>query len=667
MAHRLASIRMASLIAALIAMPPLTEPASASPAASPSQASRLAPQVQDDRLLIHGEVARRADNGRPWVVRCVAGAAEAPGCRYRSLGAALEASAPGDLVLVARGADLNLRGTTLSLKPGVQLLAAGHAPVLPSQRGPIRLASLLPKAITPIQNGVLHLASGNRVVGLNFQGVSLRSLEPGSVSRSVEIRGNHFLGSFTDTPGGLSPLALPTLWLQGGVKALVVGNWFERPEVRSLRSALGRSDASPTTLISVCGSSSVKRSKREPDVADTCLSGNAIRLDHIGASQLLDNRITEALDEAIRIENPRGPVEVTRNQIEAMRQGPDSNMQAAIFTRVSEGHARVSLRDNVIDANATGLLEPADGPRALRGGLKQVLEVRNLIDPIEIGLCRGDQTFPRADDKYGDPAYGSGDCAPTATLSLEVVGNHVRPGRLSDADGIDYNIGMGGKLVARTMANDVSEIGEGNSSYTVDLRGNGEMQETIRANHLVADTGISLEIGNLSGVPENTGRLTAAIDTNTIVADSRANARVVAGKPQGNDASGVEIEVQGSNSGAATFAVSLTLRNNTITVTNQADNPASEALGLGFGSELFQAKDGTVLQSGRLNAGSLALKLAGNTINITRSSGSGLAYGLNETIEQGHFQRRLTLDAGNIVVVTDQNSRSARSSQPSRP
>lgn len=604
----------------------------------------LTRELRDDRLLIGGRVARRADNGLPWVVRCVA---TAPGCRHRSLAGALEASRSGDLLLVGLGADLDLKGQTLGLPPGVHVLQAGSAPALATQYGPIALADLLPAATTPVQRGVLLLGGGNRVVGLRFEGVSLRTLPPTIGNGSVEIRGNHFQGSFSDHPGGLSPQALPTVWLQGGANHRLVGNRLLRPELRSLISALGNNDNTPAQLVSVCGSSAVKRNRRPVAERGTCLSGNAIRLDHTGSTTVADNGISEALDEAIRIENPRGPIAVVGNRIDTMRQGPDSNMQAAIFTRVSAGHARVSIRNNVIEANAQGILEPADGPTALRGGVLQRPETRNLIDPIEIGLCRGDQTFPRAEDKYGDPGYGDGNCDAASTLALEVVGNQLRPGRQSDADGIDYNVGMGGRLLARTQANRVEAIGEGNSAYTVDLRGNGRIEEQLLANELVADTGISLEIGNLNGLPMNTGRLNAAIEDNTILADSQANPRRVAGRTQANDATGVEIEVQGSNSASAGFDVVVNLRRNRIRVINQAGNPASDALGVSVGSVLFRAKDGTVLQNGRLASGELELTLIGNRVDVTHGADSGRGLALTETIEQGTFRRRLQIGPGN--------------------
>ena len=621
------------------------------PAVAAPRVAAPRPELRNDRLLLAGQLARRIDNGRSWVVRCVAAATAAPGCRYRSLSAALAASGAGDLVLIGAGADLNLKGAKLTLPPGVQLLAARSAPVLPTSQGRISLANLLPPAITPIEQGVLVLSGGEKVIGLRFRGVSVQLSETPGPHPAVEIRGNHFLGSYSDNPGGLSPLALPTLWLQGGAGALVIGNRFERPEVRSLESALGMRDKPPAALVSVCGSSSVKRNNRPPGIVDTCLSGNAIRLDRVGASRVIDNQISEALDEAIRIENPKGAIEVAGNQIEAMRQGPDSNMQAAIFTRISEGEARVSIHHNRIEANATGILEPADGPMALRGGLRQVLDVRNLIDPIEIGLCRGDRTFPRAEDKYGDPAYGSGDCPGPAELHLEVIGNRIQPGRQSDADGIDYNIGMGGRLTARTQANQVSAIGEGNSAYTVDLRGDGRMQEAIHANQFIADTGISIEVGNLNGTPINTGRLTATIETNTILADTQANPRLVAGKQQDNGSTGVEIEVQGSNTPTTGFDVAVALKGNRITVINQADNPESHATGLLMGSVLFKDKDGTVLQNGRLHSGRLNLTLTGNRIAVTHGAGSGKGAVLEKVIEQGQFENALTIGPGNTLLM----------------
>ena len=622
------------------------------------------PTLENDRLLVTGQEVRHAGTGRPWVIRCVAAATVAPGCRHRSLSSALAASGTGDLLLIGAGADLDLKGARLTLPQGVQLLAARSAPEIATSGGPVRLADLLPTTVSTVRNGVLALSGGARVVGLRFEGVSLHHQAGTSGLQGVEIQGNHFEGSYTDNPGGLSPLALPTLWLQGGQGHRLQGNRILRPEVRSLVSALGRSDRSATELVSVCGSSGLKRSQRPAGERGTCLSGNAIRLDQTGTTRVTENWISEALDEAIRLENPRGPIAVVGNRIEAMRQGPDSNMQAAIFTRVTTDKAQVSIRHNKIGANATGILEPADGPSALRGGLVQRLGVRNLIDPIEIGLCRGDRTFPRADDKYGDPSYGSGDCQPSGSLDLEVVGNHVQPGRLSDADGIDYNVGMGGSLRARTETNRVDTIGEGNSAYTVDLRGDGRIDESVRANRFVADTGISIEVGNLNGDPINQGRMQAVIADNTILADSRNSPRLTNGKAQDNEATGVEIEVQGSSTATSGFDLAVRLIRNRITVFNQSDNPKSDGFGISLGSKLFKGKDGQILQNGSLLSGRLAATLIGNRVEVTPAAGSGPALALAEDFQQGQFQRQLLIEAGNTLQLRGSSDSPLRVAPP---
>ena len=604
--------------------------------------------LRDDRLLVGGRVALRPGSGRPWVVRCVAEAAAvgASTCRYRSLAQALQGTAPGDLVLIGRGSDLELGGQSLVIPRGVQVVGAGGAPILPTTSGPISLAGLLQEPRDPLRQGVLVLSGGNRIRGLRFVGVTLRSQQPpGARGETLEISNNHFDGSYSDNPGGLSPRALPTIWLQGGEGLLLASNHIRQPEVRSLLSALGSSDADPTSLVSVCGSG--RRSKRPAGQQQTCLSGNAIRLDHTGTTTVVGNRVIGALDEAIRIENPKGTIQVAGNQIDAMRQGPDSNMQAAIFTRVTEGNARVTIRHNVITANAPGLFEPAAGPQALEGALLWNQKERNLIDPIEIGLCRGDQTFSRAEDKYGDPDYGSGDCKAPSTLALVVEGNRLRPGRSSDADGIDYNIGRGGRLEARTLANRVDEIGEDNSAYTVDLRGDGQLQETIRANQFRADTGISIELGNRGGVPFNIARLKALIESNWILADTHANPRQVGGKPEDNEAVGIEIAAQGSNGPSKGFAIDVALRKNRITVVNQPGNPASEGFGIWLGSSLFLAKDGKVLQQGRLSSGTFAASLVGNQVAVTQGIGSGNAYGLRQVVAQGRYRATVDLGPGN--------------------
>ena len=98
-----------------------------------------------------------------------------------------------------------------------------------------------------------------------------------------------------------------------------------------------------------------------------------------------------------------------------MRMGPDSNMQAAIFSRQSSGTANINESGNTVSDNIEGRYSAGLNGNLLYDGTK-----KNVIDPVEIGLCRGRISFGNTSDLYGDGLYG--DCLTgPATMNLKTT------------------------------------------------------------------------------------------------------------------------------------------------------------------------------------------------------------------------------------------------------
>jgi len=459
--------------------------------------------------------------GQPWVVRC-AGTTSGSyqvNCSYANALAAIQAGS-SDVILLANGTpstDLSgLVGANLRLPDGTSLTSGSNAPTLSTQFGGVNLATIFGKSLgsaPSFSNGVISIGSNTTIAGLSFTNTSITSYS----TSNVLIANNNFTGSYSPTPGlnTYSQNALPTISLAGVTNATITGNTITNPNIQSYTSAIGTLDTSGTKTDTdyVCGREDPTSKNYQSGI---CLSGNAIR---IGNSQsgsasrgltITNNTISGALDEAIRLDNPNGTVLIKGNTITGMRMGPDTNIGAAIFVRQNTGESIITVENNFVSGNIGNRNLIAKGGSVSSGNFAPTTSEPNVIDGLEVGLCRGDDTFPRAADKYGDGVLGN--CSPSspAKMTYYARNNYLAPSSNTasgtavaqfDEDGIDFNIGSYGVFNALVENNTVTITSNGNNAFTADYRGNNNTVTTIANNNFTSNRDpISIEVQTADGL-----------------------------------------------------------------------------------------------------------------------------------------------------------------------
>ena len=467
------------------------------------------------------------------MVRCVGlnASAYSVRCGYGDLSAAVNAiGAPADVLLLANGTNSNLNGSTLRLPAGTSLSNGANAPVLATQGGFIPLASVFGPgngAAPQLSNGILSIGSNTTIAGLGFTNSSITNYS----TKNVLITNNSFVGSYTDNPGGYSSNALPTINLSGVQDVSISGNTFSNPQIASYVSATGltrdpnrQSTSGQSTSDSIC-SPGQSQQAADPFKTYLCLSGNAIRITNGSNIAILNNNISGALDEAIRMDNPNGTLTISNNRITGMRNGPDTNIQAAIFTRLSSGDLNYTASNNTVTDNAPGILVP-DGwetgsSNPSKGSLRQpdtsLLPLlpdekfkpnRNNVDPFEIGLCRGDAAFPDAADKYGDGILGN--CNSPTRMNLRVINNIfdvTNAGSASgdNSDGIDFNTGQNAIFSFQATGNSVKS--KSGNPITADFRANTIITSGLISENILTSQGndapIDIEFSSRNGATNN--------------------------------------------------------------------------------------------------------------------------------------------------------------------
>jgi hypothetical protein len=204
---------------------------------------------------------------------------------------------------------------------------------------------------------------------------------------------------------------------------------------------------------------------------------------------------------------------INSNAISEMRMGPDSNIGTAIIIGQNQGISTVTITNNSFSNNSRGLY-----PIVATATQNNVAAVagNNVIDPIEVGLCRGTSSYPRTQDLYADPNF-SGNCGTTATLNITVSGNNINlpefngGGFNQNGDGIDFNIGSNGILNASIFNNTIETLGQpggndiGDNGLTFDIRGSSGVNLNIYNNRINnsgdAAIGFSLQNTNLDSQP----------------------------------------------------------------------------------------------------------------------------------------------------------------------
>ena len=437
-----------------------------------------------------GRVATNSDNGgASWVVRCTGSTTNTNTsnvhCTNPSLDALLASAGPGDVLLVGGGASSNLGGQTRRLAAGARLTGSGSAPTLDTQFGPVNLNPVFGTRLgarPSFENGIISIGGQTSIAGFNFTNTSITNYG----SSKVLIANNTFTGSYSPTPGLLTynQNALPAIALTGVSNVTIANNSFSNPNIQSYSSAQGAADGGGTAY--VCGRDDAPAGW-SPLLTGICLSGNAIRVTNSSNYSILNNTISGALDEAIRLDNPNGIVMVKGNTISGMRMGPDTNIGAAIFVRQNTGSSTIYVEQNTITANDPGrnLIENTGSNSLASGSIRPVIndsdsdkDFGNVIDGLEVGLCRGRLSFPRAGDLYGDADIQPQDCDPSAppTMNFFARNNTIQPSAVGapvgwfDYDGIDLNIGSYSTFNSVIAGNNVEVNAQGNA-FTADFRG----------------------------------------------------------------------------------------------------------------------------------------------------------------------------------------------------
>ena len=485
-----------------------------------------------------GSIASNPSTGTALVVRCTgnttATAAGSATCAYPSVGAMLAAAGSNDALLLGGGTSLDLAGQpvdgqgrpTLRLAAATALGGSGNAPTVSTQFGPVNLTSVFGSTVgtqPAISNGVISIGSNTTISGIAFTNTSITNYS----TSNVLITSNSFAGSYSPTPGlnTYNQNALPTIALTGVTNTTISNNSFSDPNVQSYASSMGRNNTD-TADVSICDNG-------------ICLSGNAIRVspnaNGTPSSNLIisNNTIAGALDEAIRLDNVNGSIQISGNLISGTRNGPDSNMQAAIFIRQWSGEATINVSTNTITANQAGVNSLAAGS-SISSGTFSNSGGKNIVDPLEIGLCRGDKTFSnRAGDKYGDDTGGF-NCAQAApaTMTYTANGNTLLPSQNTssfDEDGIDFNVGSNGIFNAKALNNQVTIKSDRNNAFTTDFRGDNTIDLVVTGNTFTStNEPISIQGGTLAGLYSYSGSGGSAwIGSNQLTNTNQKNSAIL--------------------------------------------------------------------------------------------------------------------------------------------
>jgi hypothetical protein len=520
-----------------------------------------------------GSVATNPGNGdAAWVVKCTGDTTSnyTVDCENLPVAALLDPATlrAWDVLLVGGGLaafDLATQPVingrpTLQLAAGSQLGGSGGAPTLSTQFGSANLTTIFGttptgQAQSKFSNGVISIGSNTTIAGFAFENVSITNYS----TSNVLISGNTFTGSYSPTPGlGYYNInALPTIAFTGVSNVTISNNTLTNPNVQSYASAMGTLDAGGTGY--VCGRDT--RPTGAPALlTGVCLSGNAVRLTNSSDYSIANNVISGALDEAIRLDNPNGTITVNGNTITNMRMGTDTNIGATIFVRQNTGTSTIYIDNNSITANEEGrnLIE-SGGANSVNSGTTFNTTTYlgsnppnnrsgNVVDALEVGVCRGRDSFPRAEDLYGDADILDQNCSPSSppTMNFYARNNTINPNLTTQItnyfkyDGIDINVGSYSTFNAEITRNSVTVNDSGNA-FTADFRGQASVNATISNNTLASqDTPIDILASTLSTqTPFSSGNIT--IDGNTLTQTVGSSSQVFA--------------IQTSSNSLATFSV----------------------------------------------------------------------------------------------------------------
>jgi hypothetical protein len=435
------------------------------------------------------------------------------------------------LLVGGGGASAALGGQTVRLPIGTTLTSATNAPTIATQFGNANLAAIFgtPVGAQPsINDGVISIGSNTTISGITFNNTSIINHS----TSNVVITNNTFTGSFTDRPTTIANLndpsdplnygainvssrALPAIQLNNVDNLTIASNSFRYPQVQTYESQSGSNGV-------VCQQNGINTSVY-------CLSGNAIRLNNGTNATITGNTVVGALDEAFRINNPSGTFSITNNNISYMRMGPDSNIGSAIIIGQNQGSPIVEISGNSFSNNSIGIYPAVSG--ANQNGVLAAVAGNNVIDPIELGLCRGSNSYPRRQDLYADPNF-SGNCSAPTSMTLTVARNTINlpaigGGISQQGDGIDFNVGTNGVLNSSVFSNNIVSLGDpltrnnptpniGDNGLTFDIRGSSSVILNIYSNFVgnSGDSAIKFSLQNTTLVTQP-GETRITISNNT--------------------------------------------------------------------------------------------------------------------------------------------------------
>ena len=530
-------------------------------------------RISEVRIKKGTQKAKNPETNDAWVIRCVGSNKGGNDCGYNSLSAATTAG-DSDVILVADGKATDLGGGTLAIPKDAVLSNGGNAPDLDTQYGNVDLRDIYgagnSNRMPTISNGTLTVGSDTTIAGFNFTNATITNRSTSNVS----IRNNTFTGSVNGEGA---------IVFDGATDVVIADNTITNPTTSAL----------------------------EGD-ANGSLIGRGIAVKNGNNIRITGNTVTGATGEGIYIDNigTSRSNTVSNNTVSDMRVDVDTNLEAGIFVRNSKD-GYIAITGNTVKDNNQESGVGAPTSRGLNG--------QNASDGIELNICRGGENL--GEDGFTDDVAGA--CNSNATLTA-VVNNNVVTNLQGSADGIDTNVGDNGTLNLTVKGNTVTGVGD--EGFTLDVFGaNTAVTATISDNVLKtsgakgartdADGNLD-EDGSTDGIAitlqENvsdtdfiaSGVYDFTITDNTIVADTdnlagtnekpekaegikftvaeklRAGRLTIKATIEDNSiqtrsGDGIEFDTLTEAEGSANVDYDVTIRNNIITQTNDAEQAGS--------------------------------------------------------------------------------------------
>lgn len=394
--------------------------------------------------------------------------------------------------------------------------------------------NLSPATDIGLANALGTLSNPNRVVYVYTANAPANFISAVTVPDGVKLVSSAapnlpFNALFAGTPvpnfGGL-PVNTGTLPLISNTISLAHG---------SAQAVIGF-DVRPTDRIGITGHSNENPLIQYNIVAiqgnDTSLMTNAQGIflrDASGDVRILDNQVSNALREGIRLDRVTGTVLIDGNEVNGTRTAIATNdLEGAIFINNNSGFVDITVSNNTV-TNTNG---NADG--------------------IEFNLCRFN----------GDTPIAS--CTGGASAIVRVLNNTINS--TERGDGIDFNLLSGSQTIAIIDGNTITGIADKGITFGAD--GNATFAAIISNNNITTDPTIATS-NETRGISLNLGATANGVDGVSPV--SLGGLTVQGTLIEGNmidntEQSGIILRTRNN------AQLSAVVRNNTVTNTNQLND-----------------------------------------------------------------------------------------------